>query len=160
PSPKPVITSRSDDLVAADATANPGWQTSFRVRMPTELVGLQWDGAHSGAVELRILRGDRWSAWSQVEGDPAEGPDDDSREHHAHTSAGPVWVGHGVQAVDVRVVEGSLRHLRINSVRSENPARSALSLPPAAAEPGQPGIITRAQWGADESWRSHNPGCT
>ncbi len=99
---------------------------------------------------------------NSLEGDPAEGPDVDSHERHDRTTAGPVWVGHAVEQVEVRVVEGSLPGLKLHALRSEDPPeRGGIGrAKPAGAAPAQPAIVARSAWGADESYRALNPGCT
>ena len=107
--------------MAADRV-DPGWQRTVDTGHPTQMVGLEWQGAEPGALELRVNSPDGWSDWQLVEGDPAEGPDVDSPERHDRTTAGPVWVGHGVDQVEVRVAEGSLSGLKLHALRSEDPA--------------------------------------
>ena len=139
-----------------------GWQRTVDTGHPSELVGFEWDGPEAGAVEVRALGPDGWSDWQLVEGDPAEGPDVDSHEFHDRTTAGPVWVGRDVERVDVRVAEGELSGLKLHALRAEAPpAGGGLGgTRPAGAAPAQPGIVSRAHWGADESFRSLNSGCS
>jgi hypothetical protein len=153
----------SDKVQAlTDGRAEPGWLRTVDTGQPSELVGFEWQGAQAGAVEVRSLGPDGWSEWERVEGEPAEGPDLDSPEHHDRTTAGPVWVGRGVERVQVRVAEGSLARLKIHALRSQEPPAGAGlgGLKPAGAAPAQPGIVSRASWGADESFRTINAGCT
>ncbi|MGI9034360.1 MAG: RICIN domain-containing protein [Acidimicrobiales bacterium] len=140
------------------AVANKGWSKAADTGHPTELVGFEWQGNHDGAVEVRARQGKGWTDWQRVEGDPTEGPDPTSKEHHPITTAGPVWVGRGVRQVEVRVAEGALGGLKLHALRSEEP-QAASGTKPAGATPAQPGIVSRASWGADESFRSLNPGC-
>ncbi len=142
--------------------AEPGWLRTVDTGQPSELVGFEWQGRRPGAVEVRSLGPDGWSEWERVEGEPTEGPDIGSREHHDRTTAGPVWVGRGVERVQVRVAEGSLPNLKLHALRVAEPAAGAGvgAVRPAGAAPAQPGIVSRANWGADESFRSFNAGCT
>jgi len=139
-----------------------GWQRTVDTGHPTQMVGFEWQGSEPGALELRVKSRDGWSDWQLVEGDPAEGPDLDSPERHDRTTAGPVWVGRGVDQVEVRVVEGSLSGLKLHALRSEDPPKGAGigGTRPAGAAPVQPNIVSRASWGADESYRSRNAGCS
>jgi hypothetical protein len=141
-------------------TASPGWHQPVHVGSPTQLVGFRWAGATDGAVEVRVRDQGRWSSWVRVEGNPAEGPDRASPEFRGRTAAGPVWVGAGVHDLEVRVVEGRLTHLEIHALRTASHAASSGGLSAASAEPAQPVIITRAQWGADESWRNQYSYCS
>jgi hypothetical protein len=112
-------------------------------------------------VEVRTRTGGRWSAWEHVEahGDdaPDAGTDDTGRRLRSGTA--PIWTGpsDGVQ-VTVRTVSGEApRDVKIELVdpgtspADRLPRRAARHRPP--PPPTQPEIITRAQWGADESIR-------
>ncbi|MCA1675473.1 MAG: N-acetylmuramoyl-L-alanine amidase, partial [Actinobacteria bacterium] len=135
-----------------------GWQKAVDTGLPTELVAVKWDGATEGAVEIRSKASDgSWSEWAHVEGDPLEGPDLDSREYRGTTAAGPVWVGRGVRRVEVRVAEGELRGLTLHALHPEEPKTARGTRPAGSAT--QPGIVSRAAWGADESWRTVGTGC-
>jgi hypothetical protein len=155
--PDPVLESRTQTLT--DGVARPGFRRTVRTPMPTQLVGFTWEGSPHAEIEVRSLVGDRWSDWSELHTDGDEGPDADSDEYSERRTAGPVWVGRRVRDVEVRVAEGRLEGLRLHAIRSENGmARGPLKA--AAADAPQPGIISRAQWGADESLRSTGSGCT
>jgi hypothetical protein len=150
-------------LTLASTAAAHAFERRVHTEMPTQLVGLEWDGAVEGAVEVRSRNGGRWSGWTRIEGSPGEGPDADSHEYRPHTTAGPLYVGRDARDLDVRVVEGRLRNLRLHTIRTEDREPSALATAlgtaPASADPAWPNIIPRSGWGADESWRSHNPDC-
>ena len=143
----------------ARETVRPGWARTADTGHPTQLVGFEWEGRQEGAVEVRVRQGGRWSEWQLVEGDPTEGPDEGSHERRGHTTAGPVWVGGGVRQVEVRVAEGDLSGLKLHSIRSEEPPPPALGGTEPAGAQVQPGIVSRASWGADESYRNLNAGC-
>jgi hypothetical protein len=157
------VEDRVQTLIAGRAEA--GFFRTADTGHPTQLVGFEWDGLEPGAVEVRARTDDGWGDWQLVEGDPAEGPDADSPERRRHTTAGPVWVGRDVTQVQVRVAEGSLPDLKLHALRSEEPPPSRGGgtgiggAKPAGAAPAQPGIVTRAGWGADESYRTINAGC-
>ncbi|HEX2191664.1 MAG TPA: RICIN domain-containing protein [Acidimicrobiales bacterium] len=161
--PSPATNARaivSDRVQAlAGERVRPGWARGADTGHPTNLVGFEWQGRQEGAVELRVRQNGRWSDWQLVEGDAAEGPDEGSREHRGHTTAGPVWVGRGVRQVEVRVADGDLSGLKLHAIRSEEPPPPALGGTEPAGAQAQPGIVSRAAWGADESWRFRNPGC-
>ena len=155
--PDPILDARQRALDVR--TARPGYEQAVKTGIPTQMVGFEWEGETAGAVEVRARQGDGWGPWALAEGDPDEGPDTDSKEFRGRTTAGPVWVGDGVEQVQVRVKEGDLDGLTLHTIRSEDrrPARGAR---PAGAAVGRPGIVTRAAWGADESFRRLAPGCT
>jgi hypothetical protein len=111
-------------------------------------------------VEVRTRTGGRWSAWEHVEahGDdaPDAGTDDTGRRLRSGTA--PIWTGpsDGVQ-VTVRTVSGEApRDVKIELVDpGTSPADRIPAVPrdTASAAATQPEILTRAQWGADESIR-------
>ncbi len=142
----------------ADAAVLSGSEVELDTDLPTQAVGVDWDGNHEGAVEVRAKDGDTWGPWVRLEGNPNEGPDVTSREYHPRTGAGPAWLGHGIGKVQARVVEGDLQGIRLHAIRSEEPA-ARRGIRPAGAVVAQPGIMSRAGWGADESFRNLNAGC-
>ena len=148
--------------LASTATAH-AFDRRVHTEIPIQLVGLEWDGAIEGAVEVRARDGARWTGWTRIEGSPGEGPDADSHEYRPHTTAGPLYVGKGARDLEVRVVEGRLPNLRLHTIRTEERGpgafATALGTAPATADPAWPNIIPRSGWSADESWRSHNPDC-
>ena len=156
---KAVVSDKVQTLAAGRAEV--GWARTADTGHPTQLVGFEWEGAQAGAVEVRAKGPDGWTDWQRVEGDPAEGPDIGSPERHDRTTAGPVWVGERVGQVEVRVAEGSLPGLKLHAIRSEDPPAGGGigKAKPAGAAPARPGIVSRAAWGADESYRSINAGC-
>ena len=102
-----------------------------------------------------------WSAWTAVpvaEDTPDPGSPD---LRGARPGTAPVWVGPST-GVEVRVeTAGGVRpqDLRLELV---DPGRSAADAQPvprdaAHAAVDQPAVLTRAQWGADESLRRNNP---
>lgn len=155
-----VVSDKVQTLAAGRAEA--GWSRTADTGHPTQLVGFEWEGAHAGAVEVRAMGPGGWTDWQRVEGDPAEGPDVGSHEYHEKTTAGPVWVGRDVGRVQVRVAEGTLSGLKLHALRSEDPPGGGGlgRAEPAGAAPAQPGIVSRAAWGADESYRNLNPDCS
>ena len=122
-------------------------------------MGFRWGGATAGAVEVRVRQEGRWSSWVRVEGNPAEGPDRGSPEFRGRTAAGPIWVGTSVHDLEVRVVEGRLSHLELHALHAAAGLRPPGAVATAGAEPAQPAVITRPQWGADENWRNQYSSC-
>ncbi len=151
---RPAVDAKTTQLLNEPAVL--GSVHSVHTDGPSDLVGFDWDGNAQGAVELRVRNGTEWSAWTKVEGDAAEGPDTDSREYHGRTSAGPVWVGHDRHDMQVRIAAGRLDHLRVHTIRSEEPSGRP-GIPRASGEPAWPNVISRASWQADESWRNCPP---
>ncbi len=118
-------------------------------------------------VHVRTRTGGRWSGWEHVEGGTDDGPnagtDDTARRLRSGTS--PIWTGpsDGVQ-VTVRTVSGARpRNVKIELVDpGTSPADRVPAVPSGAAHAAavKPEILTRAQWGADESIRRGTPDYT
>ena len=118
-------------------------------------------------VHVRTRTGGRWSGWEHVEAEgddaPDAGTDDTGRRLRSGTS--PVWTGpsDGVQ-VTVRTVRGAApRNVKLELVDpGTSPADRLPAVPSGAAHAAaaRPEILTRAQWGADESIRRGTPDYT
>ena len=127
-----------------------GWRVLAPVRAPFrfEMAGVRWrsDGPVRFALRTRTTGG-AWTSWT-----PAERLDSSARSE-------PVWA-RGSRAVQVRVRgPGRLRWLRAEVVRADRPGpRRGLER---ALGPGlgaeAPVIVTRAEWGANESLRRDEP---
>ena len=106
-----------------------------------DFVGVLWHGdARGGAVRFR--HGAAWGAWLPLR---ADGIEVDGK------FASALVTGDGARAYQVRLPRGAraARAVAINASRSTQNARSTAS----AA-----GVLTRAEWGADESLRFDKPG--
>lgn len=134
-----------------------------------DAVGISWDraGATTPAVWVRVFEARGWSSWNILP--PLDvGPDDGAAERSSATrmSTEPL-VTNGATALQVRIDAGT----RLKAVRADlidagrSPADGAAPAKPmgvtqsiaAMAAPTRPSIITRAEWGADESIRSGDP---
>ncbi len=121
------------------------------------LVGLHWRG--SGEVLFRTATATgRWSAWRDARPEAEDLPDRGTRE--AGRRAGwklgnPYWTG-AARRIQYRVTGRVVRlraHFLWSAQRPAPPAARAV----AAAVPARPAIITRANWGADESLVREKP---
>jgi len=135
--------------------------TAERTVKPFRLLGLTWerDAVPPQAVWVRTRVDRTWSPWEELE--PGEdGPDAESAEGtSARAGITPLLVP-GADGVQVRVETADGRapsSLRLELVDPGSspadgvaPPRAASSASAAAATPP---IVTRAQWGADESLR-------
>lgn len=136
---------------------------------PFRMVGITW--AHDGAVgevaaEVRLRSSGGWSGWQPLGGLADEGPDPVSRDTASHAlrdGTSPLWVGRA-DGVQVRVTtSGGIapRDVRVDLVDpGTSTADAAIGTAPrdaASAQESQPAILTRADWGADESIRRGNP---
>ncbi|MCW2614185.1 MAG: N-acetylmuramoyl-L-alanine amidase, family 2 [Frankiales bacterium] len=134
---------------------------------PFSLMGVTWrDDDAVGEVEVlvRIRTGGRWTPWESVEAERADAPDDGSVDTRRTIRAGsaPVWTGpsDGVQARVSSLSGAAPQDVRIELVDpGTSPADEVVALPrdTASAAAPQPAIVTRAQWGADESIRRGSP---
>ena len=118
-------------------------------------------------VHVRTRTGGRWSGWEHVEAEGDDAPDarTDDTGRRLRSGTSPIWTGpsDGVQ-VTVRTVSGARpRAVKLELVDpGTSPADRAPALPSgtASAAAVQPEIISRAQWGADESIRRGTPDYT
>jgi putative cell wall-binding protein len=136
-----------------------------------DMAGVSYTGAAGADVELRASDDGRtWTRWADLGDATAEGPDRQSDEFaaSARRTTQPVWTG-AARYVQVR---GDVRHVEVHGVDVKGHGestvakvvrglkgvfRTASTPPPAAAMTDQPPIVTRAQWGADESIRRDDP---
>lgn len=123
-------------------------------------VGLSWQSAGEQVnvqVRGRLLKGG-WSSWLDVPTSSGE-----AETVRGRLVTPPVYVG-TADRVQVKVLQGRPAGLKVTTV---DPGSSAADAAPlgwqpassARAEVPKPAIITRAQWGADESLRTYNSGC-
>lgn len=146
----------------------PAYLSAARTTKPFSLMGVTWAPDPAvGEVEVLVRNrsGGRWSAWESVDADTDDAPDagsQDARGPGFRIGTAPIWTGpsDGVQ-VRVNALSGAKpRDVRIELVDPGTSPADALVDGPrdrARAEQPQPQIITRAQWGADESIRRGSP---
>jgi hypothetical protein len=133
------------------------------------LMGVTWtpDPRVDGVdVHVRTRTGGTWSAWEHVEAGGEDAPDagtsDTRRKLRSGTS--PIWTGpsDGVQ-VTVKTVSGvAPRDVRIELVDpGTSPADRLPAVPSGTPTRPRPArVISRAEWGADESIRRGSPSYT
>ncbi len=157
------------DAASAAGTSRPFLLTARRPTAPFSTMGVTWQrgsGSAAVTVQARTRGADGWSPWTPLEVADDDGPDDVSPELvGSRVGTAPAWVGaaDGVQ-VRLDVPAGPApRDVRIDLVDpgvSEADATLGQATGPqstAWAVSPQPAIITRAQWGADESLRTDAP---
>jgi hypothetical protein len=144
---------------AVDRTgpARVGWQTTVAITEGAQLVGFDWSGPAEIALSLRSHDAGGWSQWTEVHPDTSAGEDQGAA---TPPTLGPVWVGNGVDRVQVRVAEGSPADLGLSSVTVEDPPDQPLAAQAADAAVPAPGIISRDEWGALPWNPNDNPDCT
>jgi hypothetical protein len=146
PAPRPVL-----KMLGLRA---PGVQ---RAPMSFRMMGVSWPtgDVHPAAVRVRTSTdGRRWSGWTTLEVAPDEAPDPGTHEAQ-RMGTDPLWVGRA-RFVDVHWT-GSLSPRAKVALIDPGPDPAAPPAAAAEASPGTPPIITRAQWGADESIRKCCP---
>lgn len=157
--------------LAALPSQTPARSRAVEAPVPFSMVGVRTrPGVHPRV--RTSADGRRWSAWTELEPLPAdEGPDPDTTEHRAPAGGlvptAPFWTGRarwlqldapGGRAADLRVVViDTLGQSRSLPGRAWDAVRAASRPVPAQAAATQPRIVTRAEWGADESMRKGDP---
>jgi flagellar hook assembly protein FlgD len=145
----PAVAVASPSVVARDLSVRNG----LVAQAPNafDLVGLHWKG--SGVIRFRTQRADgTWSRWqlSAPEADdlPDRGTPEAERSRGWHLG-NPFWVGRS-ERIQYRL-EGRIKKLRAFFVRSPLLGGTPQHLKPFTEN--APPIITRAEWGANESIR-------
>jgi hypothetical protein len=164
----PSVSARDAKVVSdPPETAGPLGRLLAHVRRPSTagfaMLGVTWD--HGGArkpvtVEVRTRSGGIWSGWVELETDADGGPVTTKNDSSFRDGTEPEWVGSST-GVEVAVYgHGSPpRGLEVSVI---DPGRSPSGAASADTKAGQvtgkpgsfpriPAIITRKQWGADES---------
>jgi hypothetical protein len=156
PGPDPTPPVHDQVIHAGDVPA--GWSGSYEPSSHGEMVGLTWSAPSTAEFEVRGRAKDgTWSEWLDLDGGLAEAPERAETADRARF-AGPAWLGHDLDRIEVRSTR-AVSGLDVHIVDTQAAAAGGVTAPSAMALPAAPTIITRAQWGADESWRSVNPDC-
>jgi flagellar hook assembly protein FlgD len=132
-----------DEPVGSSATRSHARVAPLRF----DMVGLHWRGPGTVFFRTRSLDG-VWSAWQPARPEAEDLPDRGTAEASGHRGwklGNPYWTG-AADAIQYRF-SGEVTRLRTFFIWSQPDPRPVRSL----ARADQPAIITRAQWGADES---------
>ncbi|MBA2697924.1 MAG: N-acetylmuramoyl-L-alanine amidase [Nocardioidaceae bacterium] len=129
------------------------------------VVGVTWSRgtAPDGlVVRVRALRSGRWSDWKDVHVDPGEGPSADE-ETTVRDGTEPIWIG-AAESVEVAAYSPDKTVPQQMRLQAIDPGTAPYDAAPpsqtktatttaskAGAFPAMPNIVTRSQWGADES---------
>ncbi len=140
-------------------------QTSEETTSPFRMVGLSWahdPGLTALSGQIRVRTDGRWSGWQPIANSDL-GTDNNTPAQGGsgrRDGVDPLWVDHadGVQLEVTSYTGDAPRDLSLDLI---NPGMSAADVsvtksPPvssASADAAEPTILTRAQWGADESIR-------
>lgn len=154
------------------APLKPAAVTPPTATAPFSLVAVSWKGAApvGTTVQVRVREKDgAWTPWQELELSAEHGPDPGSAEDVAaggRRGTDPLLTAGDSDGVQVRVDSPGGVLPADASVSLVDPKTSgadtfAAQTPPATAvaagDPLKPAIITRAQWGADESLRNGGP---
>ncbi|MCA0435542.1 MAG: FG-GAP-like repeat-containing protein [Actinobacteria bacterium] len=130
-------------------------------------VAVTWAKGTGGkaAAQLRTKKDGNWGAWENLEVDPSVGPDAGKNAKGTPARQGSeLYMVTGATEVQGRVI-GAAGHQPIDpKLTVIDPGSSDADATVGAAQAGaahavtaRPNIYTRAQWGADESWRTGTP---
>ncbi|GDY33266.1 N-acetylmuramoyl-L-alanine amidase [Gandjariella thermophila] len=150
---------RAETIPLATAQRPDGAGPEVREAVPRNefsMVGFTWPGKQPDSLEVRTRSAQgAWSPWRSV-GAIDSGPDGRA----APKLSEPVWVGPATR-LQARALRGGrpavteLSAVTIDPGRSANDAR--IGLKAFSGVPTMPTVITRAQWGADESLMTWDP---
>ncbi|MEB3369476.1 peptidoglycan recognition protein family protein [Saccharopolyspora mangrovi] len=103
---------------------------------PFDLVGLTWQGQAPDRIEVRVRTAEGWGPWTQLEAEDG--------------GSEPMWTGRSNDAQVHASAQGQditdqLQFIGIDPAAQVTPPRIA------APQSDIPPVVTRAQWGADES---------
>ena len=128
----------------------------IRAPEPFGLLGVSWPAtsADPATVAARTSTdGQRWTSWQPLEVEPEVAPDPGA-EGGSLKATMPLWTGRAAYA-QISFEGPAPAGAQVRFVDpGPDPALPASS---AMASPSKPGIITRAQWGADEKIRKGSP---
>lgn len=116
------------------------------------MVALKWSGEAPEVMEVRWRKDGTWSEWQESE--PTEG----GRDGKPVVTTEPIWTGRA-DRIQVRATRAgkvgtdALTVVAVDPGESPNDARIAT----VNAVPDKPTLVTRAQWGADESIMDWTP---
>jgi hypothetical protein len=141
-------------------SAASGWSVTEAI--PADelvMVGAEWGGDPSVLTEMRTLVDGEWGDWLEL-ALPDGGPDPGTAEaERTQPVTEPVWIA-GAEAFQLRTTAPP-DDLTVPALEADGDL-DALAAPPrfaagADASASRPTIVTRAQWGADESLRRGTP---
>jgi hypothetical protein len=145
-------------VVSLDGLQAPGVRKVVAAPIEADMIGFDWKGAVAATLRVRVQTPSGWTRWFEADGNPDEAPDDAPGQKSSRTVSAPVWIGrNATNKVEVEAVSGQLEDLHMHLIKSLAVSPDPWSVKSAAALPAQPAIITRAEWGADESWRTCGP---
>jgi hypothetical protein len=150
------------EVPVATGEVGPGFSTIVDdLGVDAEMVGFTWRSPELVVLQVRGFDGTRWTEWLSLEGATEDSPDSDTAEYVPQGYANPAWLGSDMHSFEVRVLEGTPVDLTAHPIDTEPPSSGggAFRASTAGAVVAAPAMMSRAQWGADESIRGRNAGC-
>jgi flagellar hook assembly protein FlgD len=133
-------------LVAREQAVGAGKHVAHAAPIRFNMFGLHWRGSGSVSFRTRSLDG-AWSVWQPARPEAEDRPDPGSGEAHGRRGwklGNPYWTG-PADAMQYRI-HGDATRLRAFFLWSSVDEQARV-----VARAGRPAILSRAQWGADES---------
>lgn len=146
---------------------------------PFSLVGITWQGYLPSGTYFQVKLHDRsgWSTWQQLSYSPEHGPDAATSEgKDSLRGTDPLLTARsdGIQVRAIAKIAKLPKNLKVSLINSaativdkstfrtaKNSVGARANLSSVTTKSGavvvRPNIVTRAQWGADESWRDRSP---
>lgn len=158
-----------DDLLPA--TAADSWRSRTLGTSTHSMVGFTWTGRRDPQIRFRSRAGGRWTPWRPAPVMHDE-PDLDAAETSSTRGTHLIWIGRSdgidIQVVGIRPADLSLVLLHPRRLRGDATVRPRKRPSRPQGPPGrrgrmqrktvtEPAMLTRKDWGADESWRSGSP---
>ena len=149
--------------------ARSGSAAGQAIDFPATHLGVTWAGAEDARVQVRWRAGGTWSHWTDT---VAAG---DLRDSARGISYSGLLAAPGATRAETRVVGGDARDVKVAAIDTEHGPRhlmaaagpaataapgdpaTAAPIPPTPPGPPEPPVVTRTQWGADESMRKSTP---
>jgi len=139
----------------------PDRPTGEALPFPATHLGLRWSGAHDATVEVRWEVGGAWQPWQAA---PVAHDLEDEARGLVYSG---ILVAAGAERVEARVAAGDATDVEVAAIDADGGRRTRVraEVPPAAAQVppdpatkvAQPAVVSRAEWGADESLKGREP---
>ena len=148
--------------LAVKVRVKPAAAASIRITKPAALVAVTADAPFPAGTEVQVRVKEKagWSRWTTLHVDPEHGADPGSGEARAaRPGTDPLMTVDATRAqVRIDTPSGKLpKGTKLTLVHAPTAPSDARVRVSAQATVGMPAIVTRAQWGADESLRSRAP---
>lgn len=170
--PSAVPPAAEEQVVVTEAGTEDTYSVVFEAPVRFEMIGFTGDSTADLPGHSRVrtsLDGSTWGPWYEVEFESADGPDaakDVGVTSKARPGSPPIYTG-TAQWVELESA-GDSRSLTVSFLDLDGSSLSApekilhylsriFTSPPGPQADALPTIITRPQWGADESWRKSDP---